>query len=630
MEDAQEETKRSGRAALALAALGIVFGDIGTSPIYSFRECFRGEHAVAISPENVMGALSLVFWALVVIISVKYLVVVLRADNDGEGGILALMALVTRNGSDESSPRPSWVICGLVGAALLFGDAMITPAISVMSALEGFTAENPALQPVVLPGSILILVGLFAAQRHGTERLGGAFGPMMLVWFAVLGVLGALQIAQGPAILAAVSPHHAVMFFAENGLGGLGVLGSVFLVVTGGEALYADLGHFGRRPIQWGWFGLVLPALLLNYFGQGSLLLREPDAVEHLFYRMAPDWFLTPLVIFATYATVIASQAVITGICSLASQAVQLGYSPRLAILQTSSQRIGQIYVPSMNRVLLVGTLLLLVSFRSSGALASAYGIAVASTMLLTTVLVFPVVRERWGWSRIASVAMIGAFLVPDVSFFVANLTKLDSGGWVPIAIAAVVYGLMAIWQSGRSELGGMLHEIGMPDDVFLAEIRTAAPLRVTGTAVYLTARRTGIPRALLHGYGAVHVLHESVLIVRVEAARIPVVPEAERVRVEPVGEGILRAHVRYGFSEAADLPAILARIDPTVFRLDPLTTTYFLARENLVVTEDSRNPLRLWSRRIFAFLSRNALDAARFFRLPPNRVIEIGVQIQI
>jgi KUP system potassium uptake protein len=453
---------------------------------------------------------------------------------------------------------------------------------------------------------------------------------MMLVWFAVLGTLGALQIAQGPAILAAVSPHHAVMFFAENGLGGLGVLGSVFLVVTGGEALYADLGHFGRRPIQWGWFGLVLPALLLNYFGQGSLLLREPDSVEHLFYRMAPDWFLTPLVIFATYATVIASQAVITGICSLASQAVQLGYSPRLAILQTSSQRIGQIYVPSMNRVLLLGTLLLLVAFRSSGALASAYGIAVASTMLLTTVLVFPVVRERWGWSRIASVATIGAFLVPDVSFFVANLTKLDSGGWVPIAIAAVVYGLMAIWQSGRSELGGMLHEIGMPDDVFLAEIRTAAPLRVAGTAVYLTARRTGIPRALLHGYGAVHVLHESVLIVRVEAARIPVVPEAERVRVETVGEGILRAHVRYGFSEAADLPAILAGIDPTVFRLDPLTTTYFLARENLVVTEDSRNPLRLWSRRIFAFLSRNALDAARFFRLPPNRVIEIGIQIQI
>ena len=573
--------------------------------------------------------LSLVFWALVVIISIKYLAVVMRADNRGEGGILALMALVTQRGGRERRRRSVLIAFGLAGAALLYADAMITPAISVLSALEGFTADNDMLQPLVLPASAAILLALFLAQRRGSARLGVAFGPLMLLWFGVIGILGLLQIVQDPDILVALSPVHAVEFFAVNGFGGFKVLGTVFLVVTGGEALYADLGHFGRHPIQQGWFYVVLPALLLNYFGQGALLLRQPEVVDHIFFRMAPTWFLTPMVLLATYATVIASQAVISGAFSLTSQAVQMGYSPRLAILQTSNREIGQVYVPAANRALLVGTLTLLLVFRESGALASAYGVAVSSTMLITTLLLYPVTRELWGWSRPAALLTIGAFLIPDVLFFSANLTKIGTGGWMPLAVAALVYSLMVIWEAGRAQLSVLLREAGLPEDVFLNDIRQTHPTRVPGIAVFLTGSAAGIPRTLLHNYKHNQVLHQTVLLVTVHGERVPTVAPEEQLEVKEIGEGLYRAAVRYGFSQKPDLPAILSRIDPKLFPVDPMRTSYFLGRETLIVADTSRFRLSTWTRRIFAFMSRNALDAALFFHLPPNRVVEVGVQIE-
>lgn len=608
----------------------MVYGDIGTSPIYSLRECFRGEHGLEASPATVLGVLSLVFWALIVIISIKYVGVVMRADNRGEGGILALMALVTNRGSRNGERRRSVLIAfGLAGAALLYADAMITPAISVLSALEGLTARNGDLEPFVLPAAMVILLALFLAQRRGSGRLGVAFGPMMLVWFIVIGVLGGIQVVRNPDVLAALSPRHAMAFFAVHGFAGFQVLGTVFLVVTGGEALYADLGHFGRRPIQHGWFVVVLPALLLNYFGQGALLLSTPGAVGHVFFELAPAWFLTPLVILATYATVIASQAVISGAFSLTNQAVQLGYSPRLAILQTSSHEIGQVYVPAANRALLAGTLTLLLVFRESGALAGAYGVAVSSTMFLTTLLLYPVTREIWGWSRPAALLVITGFLIPDLLFFLANLTKIESGGWIPLVVAAVVYALMAVWESGRAELSSLLSEAGVREDAFLHDIRETHPTRVPGVAVFLTGSATGIPRTLLHNYKHNHVLHKTVLLVTVVGERVPTVPASEQIHIHEVGEGLYRSVVRYGFTESPNLPALLARIDPRTVPLDPMQTSYFLGRETLIVTETSRFRPSTWTRQLFAFLSRNARDAAKFFHLPPNRVVEVGVQIE-
>lgn len=624
-----EPPARTGTAILALAALGVVYGDIGTSPIYALRECFHGVHAVPPTPANVLGVLSLVFWSLVFIISIKYLAVVMRADNRGEGGVLALMALVTQQGPRERRRRSVLIYFGLAGAALLYADAMITPAISVLSALEGLTAENEEFAPLVLPGAMAILFALFLAQRRGSGRLGVAFGPLMLLWFTVLGVLGAIQVVTAPDVLRALSPTYALAFFAENGWSAFKVLGTVFLVVTGGEALYADLGHFGRRPIQVGWFGIVLPGLLLNYFGQGVLLLRSPEAAEHLFYHMAPGWFLTPMVVMATYATVVASQAVISGAFSLTSQAVSLGYSPRLAILQTSHREIGQVYVPAANRMLLIGTLLLLFLFRESSALAGAYGVAVSSTMLLTTLLLYPVTREIWGWGRPLAVGVIAAFLIPDVLFFSANLTKLESGGWMPLLVGVTIFGLMIIWERGRAQLSGLLREAGVPEDVFLSDIRETRPTRVPGIAVFLTGNATGIPRTLLHNYKHNQVLHQTVLLVTVQGERVPTVARDEQLKVWEVGEGLYRAIVRYGFTESPDLPAMLARIDPKYFRVDPMRTSYFLGRETLIVGEGPRFLPSTWARTVFAFMSRNALDAAKFFHLPPNRVVEVGVQIQ-
>ncbi len=627
--DASAHAPGTRTGVLALAALGVVFGDIGTSPIYALRECFSGEHGIAAGGANILGVLSLVFWSLVIVISVKYLAVVMRADNRGEGGELALMALVTQREGHQRKRRSVLIAFGLAGAALLYADAMITPAISVLSALEGLTAESDALQVLVVPGAMAILLALFLVQRRGSGRLGVAFGPLMLLWFAVLGVLGVVQIAQSPEVLAAVWPGHAVRFFVSNGFAGFQVLGTVFLVVTGGEALYADLGHFGRRPIRLGWFCVVLPGLLLNYFGQGALLLRQPDVLEHLFYRMAPGWFLAPLILLATYATVIASQAVISGAFSFTNQAVQLGYSPRLAILQTSRREIGQVYVPAANRALLVGTLTLLLLFRESGALASAYGVSVSTTMLLTTLLLYPVTRELWGWSRPAAVFTIGSFLIFDVAFFSANLTKIASGGWMPLVVGASIFSLMRIWESGRAQLSALLQEGGVPEDVFLADIRVTHPTRVPGTAVFLTGSSKGIPRTLLHNYKHNQVLHETVLLVTVKGERVPTVPRKEQLEVTAVGEGLFRAVVRYGFSQSPDLPQVLSRIDRKFFPVDPMRTSYFLGRETLIVSDTSRLRLSTWKRRVFAFMSRNALDAAKFFHLPPNRVVEVGVQIE-
>jgi KUP system potassium uptake protein len=570
-----------------------------------------------------------VFWALVLIISVKYLAVVLRADNQGEGGVLALMALVTQHRPGDARRRSLLIAFGLAGAALLYADAMITPAISVLSALEGLTAESARLEPLVLPGSIAILLGLFLAQRRGSAGLGSAFGPLMLVWFLVLGALGLAQLLQNPQVLEALSPVHAVDFFAANGFAGFKVLGTVFLVVTGGEALYADLGHFGRGPIRLGWFTLVLPALLLNYFGQGALLLRQPEAIEHVFYFMAPGWFLTPLIMLTTFATVVASQAVISGAFSLTSQAVQLGYCPRLSIVQTSSREIGQVYVPAANRLMLVGTLTLILIFRESGALAGAYGVAVASTMLLTTLLLYPVTRELWHWSPAASFAVVTLFLIPDVLFFTANLTKIPDGGWMPVLVATALYALATLWQRGRAEIQAVLLDAGVPEDEFLRDVRETHPTRVPGIAVFLARNATAIPRTILHNYKHNHVLHETILLLTVQAERVPVVPIEEKLEACVLGEGISRAIIHYGFRETPDVPALLAHIDPAIFKLDPMRTSYFLGRETLIVAEGGRFRPSIWARHAFAFMARNALDAAKFFHLPPNRVVEVGLQVQ-
>jgi len=618
------------RPVLALAALGVVFGDIGTSPLYALRSCFAGPDGLSPDAVAVRGVVSLVFWALLGVISFKYVTVVLRADNHGEGGILALMALATGEGQ-EGSRRSLWITLGLAGAALLCADALITPAISVLSALEGLESGNAALGPLVLPGAVAVLLGLFLLQPRGSGALGRAFGPLMAIWFVTIGALGAIQVVESPDILGALWPGHAVTLFAREGLAAFQVLGTVFLVVTGGEALYADLGHFGRRPIRLGWFAVVLPALVLCYLGQAAVLLREgPAAVDDLFYRLAPDGLVLPLVAMATWATVIASQAVITGAFSLLSQGVKLGVVPPLTVLRTSPESEGQVYVPLANVLLLAGTLTLLLVFRRSEALAGAYGLAVSGTMLLTTLLLQPVLRQVFGWRRVGTLLLLGAFLVPDTLFFGANLTKLDSGAWIPLAVAGVLLVLMLVWHLGRAELGRRLRGASMAEDAFLEQFAKTPLPRVPGTAVYLTSDGDAIPRTLLQNAGHNHVLHETVLLVTVSTAHVPSVRADRRLQVREIGQGLHRVRVRYGFRDQPDLPATLARIDPARVRIDPMQTSFFLGRQTVRVRESGTGWWRRWAGRLFAFLRRNALDPARYFQLPPNRVVEVGIQVEL
>ncbi len=624
----------SGHAGLrkgaTLAALGVVFGDIGTSPLYALRECFNdAHHALVVSEANVLGVLSVMFWVLVLVISVEYVLFILRADNDGEGGILALMALVVNRTRKHQRWRGVFAGLGLIGASLLFADAMITPAISVLSAVEGLKVETPVLAPYVMPLAAGILCGLYGFQRFGTARLGAVFGPVIALWFTSLGILGLTSIAQTPAVLAALNPVHALRFFIDNGWLSFLVMGSVFLVVTGGEALYADMGHFGRKPIQRAWFALVLPGLTLNYLGQGALLLREPAALDHLFYAAVPGWGLFPMVLLATAATVIASQAVISGAFSVANSAVQLGYAPRLDIRQTSSSAMGQIYIPSVNWVFMAGTLLLVLVFKESSALAAAYGVAVSTTMLATTLFLYFVARHVWGWRRPLAAVVAIPFLCIDLTFFSSNLAKIPAGGWLPVVFALILYSLMVTWKQGRAALYKALAEENLETGLFLQSLALDPPTRVPGTAIFLTGQREGVPRALLHNMKHNKVLHERVLLLTVSSARVPYILPAERAEFESLGLGVSRMVLTYGFMERPNLPRELRRAAQPGFSGDDIDTTFFLGRETVLVGRTGSLASRL-GRHLFALMSRNATSAAKFFHLPPNRIIEIGAQIEI
>jgi KUP system potassium uptake protein len=622
----REDTAKASHATLvtlSLAALGVVYGDIGTSPLYALREALSDTYGIPVTPVHVLGVLSLIFWSLILVISTKYLMFVMRADNRGEGGILALTALITPLTVQRGGGRWLLVMLGLFGTALLYGDGMITPAISVLSAVEGLTVATPIFAPYVRPVAIGILVGLFLLQHRGTGTVGKLFGPVILLWFVMLAILGVIQLVHTPGVLAAINPLYGLTFFVHNTGRGFWVLGSVFLVVTGGEALYADMGHFGKRPIQLAWFMLVLPALLLNYFGQGALVIHTPEAVDQPFYRMIPGWGLYPMVLLATAATVIASQALISGAFSLTMQAVQLGYSPRLEIDHTSAQAIGQVYVPAINWTLMVACIGLVLGFRSSSNLAAAYGVAVTMTMVITAVLLFVVARERWQWPLWGAGLLCGGFLVIDAAFLVANLSKIPQGGWFPLIVAACVFTLMSTWKRGRAVVAAALRVGEIPAKTFVRSIAGHSPTRVPGTAVYLHSRPGHIPPALLTNLKHNHVLHERVALLSVETSDVPRVLPARRIESESLGAGFYQIRLYTGFMEAANVPQILANRVTTELNFDPLDTTYILGRETLIVTAEPGMPL--WCKHLFVLMARNARNATFFFGLPPERIIEVG-----
>jgi len=610
-------------AALSLTALGIVYGDIGTSPLYALRECFLSTHRVGADPENVLGVLSLIVWTLVVVVTVKYHVYVLRADNQGEGGILAMLALIPAQVRQRG--RGVLVALGLFGAALLYGDGMITPAISVLSAVEGMQVATPVLARFVVPLTVAILIGLFLVQKHGTGRVGGVFGPIMVVWFTTLVVMGAYWIAKAPRVLLAVDPRHAVRFFLHNGFHGFLILGAVFLVATGGEALYADMGHFGELPIQIDWFSLVGPSLLINYFGQGALLLLNPRAVENPFYLMAPTWALYPLVVLATLATVIASQAIISGAFSLTRQAIQLGYLPRMRIIHTSAREIGQVYMPAVNWMLMVATIGLVVTFRASTRLAGAYGVAVTMTMVITTLLAYQVTRHVWHWPTWASILVTGSFLVADLAFLAANLAKILDGGWFPLVVGGAVFFVMATWRNGRLRLETRLHGGGVPLESFVA--MSAGIPRVEGTAVFMARHPVDTPAALLHNLKHNRVLHQRVVVLTVAPQDVPYVRGEDRVTAADLGEGFYRLVARVGFMEEPQVPDILESPAARALDLRMQGTSFFLSR----VTALPSKPLGLPSReRLFINMFKNSLRPAFYFGLPANQVVELGRQVRL
>lgn len=615
--------------ALALGALGVVFGDIGTSPLYAVKECFHGLHAIALSEKNVLGVLSLVFWSLMMVVTLKYVAFILLADNKGEGGIYALLALIPGDLRAPSSRIHSTVIiAGIFGAALLYGDGIITPAISVLSAVEGLEVATKAAAPAVLPLTCLVLLLLFLIQKRGTAGIGKVFGPILLIWFVAIGTLGLMQVIQDPNILAAINPIHALNFFATNGFHGMVVLGSVVLCITGGEALYADLGHFGAKPIRTSWLFVAAPALLLNYFGQGALLLDAPDLAYNPFYGLVPRSVLYPMVALSTMATVIASQAMISGVFSLTQQAVQLGYSPRVHIVHTSSETRGQIYVPQVNYALMVACIGLVLVFRESSRLAGAYGIAVTATMGITSILYFFVITRTWKWSLWKALPLVGLFMAFDLSYFSANLLKIMDGGWFTLAVATAIMIAMTTWHDGRAALARKMLSTRFPLDLFLEDVKTSKPQRVRGTAVFMTVSPTGTPSALLHHYKLNLMLHDRVILLSIRSADVPTVPESEKLSVEELGQGFHRILGVYGYMEKPDVPDLLKMAFRFGLDVDPQTATYFLGRETIFTGGDSK--MMRWRKSLFTFLSRNAWTATSYFGIPPHRVIEIGIQIEL
>ena len=618
---------------LTLTALGVVYGDIGTSRLYALRECFFGSHSVPPTHDNVLGVLSLIIYSLVLVISIKYVVIVMRADNGGEGGVLALTALIPGRTGAAGGParlavgRPLLIALGVFGTALLYGDGMITPAVTVLGAVEGLEVITPLFRPYVVTTTLVILVAFFAIQRYGTHRVGGLFGPVMVVWFVTIAALGVASITEAPAVLGAFNPQHAATFFAANGFIGYAVLGAVFLVVTGGEALYADMGHFGKQPIRLAWFAFVLPALVLNYLGQGALLLID-SRVEHPFFQLAPAWALVPLVGLATAAAIIASQALVSGAFSITRQAMQLGLAPRLDVEHTSAHEMGQIYVPQVNWALMCATLLIVVGFGSSSALAAAYGIAVTLTMVITVMLLYVVMTERWLWPKPAALALVVVFLTIDLAFFGANALKLAQGGWVTLAVALFLFTLMTTWKTGRRLVSERLTERAVSLAEFLDAVEAAQPARVPGTAVFMTAQQTGTPPALAHNLRYNKVLHAHVVVLTVSTAQRPHVAAADRVSVERLRHNVFNVRLQYGFMEDPDVPAALLEARERGLPLVADDVTYFLGRETIIVTR--RKGMAIWREKLFVLMSRNAVRATAFFRLPPERVMELGVQVEM
>lgn len=648
---AGREARAKAVALLALGALGVVYGDIGTSPLYALKECFTGPHGVPVTPSNVLGVLSLVFWSLNFIVTFKYIAVVMRADNRGEGGILALLARARPSGEPTGAGR-LLIAAGLFGSALLYGDGIITPAISVLGAVEGLSIATPALDQWIVPIAVLIIVMLFAVQHRGTAGIGIVFGPMTGIWFACIAILGVTGIAQEPGVLRALNPWYAAIFMVREGGEAVEVLAAVVLVVTGGEALYADMGHFGRLPIRLAWYTIVLPALVLNYFGQGALLLRDPSAAQNPFYSLVPAWALYPMVAIATGAAVVASQALISGAFSLTQQAIQLGFSPRMNIIHTSSTERGQIYMPSVNWALMIACVGLVLAFRTTSNLAATYGVAVTGTMTFTTILLAVVARNQWRWSWWKVGAITGSFLVVDLAFFGANLLKIPYGGWFPLVVATLIYVLMSTWKKGRVRLAAIVRENTLPLDLFLNDIAKRKPHRVAGTAVFLTSVTDGAPPVLLHHLKHNKVLHEKVMLMSVRTEEIPQVPVADRVRCRELGEGFYEVIAHYGFMQTPDVPAALHWLSappengggkPVVVKV--MDTTFYLGRETLIPQRSAKRndgrrpavpaapsavqPMARWRKQIFIVMTRNAQSATSFFGLPPNRVVELGAQIQ-
>jgi KUP system potassium uptake protein len=615
---------------LSLTALGVVYGDIGTSPLYALEECFMAHHGhrLAVTHDNVLGVLSLITWSLILVISIKYLLFVLRAHNRGEGGILALMSLIKPREDERRGRRRAVLLAlGLFGSALLYGDGMITPAITMLSAFEGMGVVTPLFDRAIVPLTVVALIALFAVQKYGTAKVGTLFGPLMIAWFSVLALLGVTNIVDSPQVLAALNPLWAFRFFAAGHLVAYLVLGAVFLVVTGGEALYADMGHFGAKPIRLAWFTVVFPALLLNYFGQGALLLRNPAAAVDPFFLMAPRWALWPLVILATLAAAVASQAVISGSFSLTRQAVQLAYLPRIRIRHTSEREMGQIYIPSVNWILMICAIGLVIGFGASTRLAGAYGVAVTATMGVTTALYAVVARKRWGWSLPVVIAMTVPFLAIDLAFFGANVVKITDGGWFPLVVGILIFTLMTTWFAGRRVLAARLAEGAMSTEMFVDQLATGKIGRVRGTAIFLTRQQQGIPTALLHNIKHNKIVHEKVVLLSVNVEELPHLSGEERAEWTDLGEGVYRLVLRFGFMEDPNIPAQLAQIGgPIAF--EPMSTSYFLGRETLIPTKHPG--MALWREHLFTWMARNASGAPSFFSLPANQVIELGAQVRI
>jgi KUP system potassium uptake protein len=624
----QDKRSSSGLAGLSLAALGVVYGDIGTSPLYVLKTVFDPANGLKLDHANLLGVLSLIFWSLMLVVSLKYVILIMRADNHGEGGIMALLALAATSVADRPRLRHVLLMCGVFGAALFYGDGVITPAISVLSAVEGVELITPVLKPYVVEITLVILVILFVLQKRGTSGIGAVFGPVMVVWFAVLAVTGIANTAQAPGVLVALDPFVGIAFCVRHGLLAFVTLGSVVLAVTGAEALYADMGHFGARPVRLSWIALVLPALTLNYFGQGALLLTNPKALDNPFFLMFPTWALMPMVALATLATVIASQAVISGAFSMTKQAVQLGFMPRMAILHTSVRDVGQIYVPAVNAALLVAVIAAVVGFRSSTALGSAYGIAVTGTMMITTVLTFFVLRYSWHYPWWLCAGATAFFIAIDATFFSANLLKIVDGGWFPLAIGALIFIGMVTWERGRQLLSESLRADAIELKPFMKSVLADPPTRVPGTAVFLNGEADLAPPALLHNLKHNYVLHETNLFVTVHTLEVPWVPFAQRARAEPLCKGCWTATLNFGFKNDIDVPAALELLRGRGIELDPMTTSYFLSRNTVVPTLGGG--MAPWREKMFASLHRNAASAADFLNLPPNRVVELGTKVQI